>query len=476
MSVEYRLAPEHPLPAAYDDSWAGLQWVANHSDGQGPEAWINDHADLSRIILAGESAGANLAHYVAVQAGLTPLPGVHITRLLIVHPYFGNEQLDKFYKYLSPTSSGSSDDPKLNPEADPNLVKLKGDRVLVCVAERDFLKSRGDAYYETMKKCGWGGEVEYYESKDEEHCFHFFNPKSENIAPLIKRMGLWGVLITSKISPTCLFWLNSHPILELYGMVAKGESKMNLLRPMGEELTLLDDQRREWEDKISQLNAQISDYEARERELPLVQEVDANVKELHQTIAGLNNHQLSLRASFRKLKEKTGEMDEEISKAEFDLVQSVQENASLRSKIVQSPDKLQVNSAKSIEKDYKTLKAKLSDDGVLDKSLDAKLVERQAKAQQLDELRKILEKEGNVKSERLQKNLIMLSWRWNQRGVIWKQGKGVESVVSEVDAITSKTNLVKESGAAKVQELVHKCEEVVEQFQQYKNSMELLLQ
>ncbi|KAF2321239.1 hypothetical protein GH714_036108 [Hevea brasiliensis] len=188
MSVEYRLAPEHPLPAAYDDSWAGLQWVANHSDGQGPEAWINDHADLSRIILAGESAGANLAHYVAVQAGLTPLPGVHITRLLIVHPYFGNEQIDKFYKYLSPTSSGSSDDPKLNPEADPNLVKLKGDRVLVCVAERDFLKSRGDAYYETMKKCGWGGEVEYYESKDEEHCFHFFNPKSENIAPLIKRM------------------------------------------------------------------------------------------------------------------------------------------------------------------------------------------------------------------------------------------------------------------------------------------------
>lgn len=62
-----------------------------------------------------------------------------------------------------------------------------------------------------------------------------------------------------------------------------------------------------------QLNAQISDYnEARERELPLVQEVDTSVKELHQTIAGLNNHQLSLRASFRKLKEKTGEMDEEV--------------------------------------------------------------------------------------------------------------------------------------------------------------------
>ncbi|KAL4600651.1 hypothetical protein ACB092_11G213300 [Castanea dentata] len=50
---------------------------------------------------------------------------------------------------------------------------------------------------------------------------------------------------------------------------------------------------------------------------------------------------MSMRASYRKLKEKAGEMDEKISNAEFVLVQSVQENANLRSKIVQSPDKLQ---------------------------------------------------------------------------------------------------------------------------------------
>ncbi|KDP25934.1 hypothetical protein JCGZ_22839 [Jatropha curcas] len=188
MSVEYRLAPEHKLPIAYDDSWAGFQWVASHSNGKGPEPWINEHADLDRVILAGESAGANLAHYIAVQAGATGLAGVKITRLLIVHPYFGCKEPDKFYQYMCPTSSGTEDDPKLNPKSDPNLMKLKCDKVLVCVAEKDFLKSRGEDYYETMKKCEWGGTVEFYETKEEEHCFHFFNPKSKNIEILMKRM------------------------------------------------------------------------------------------------------------------------------------------------------------------------------------------------------------------------------------------------------------------------------------------------
>lgn len=45
-----------------------------------------------------------------------------------------------------------------------------------------------------------------------------------------------------------------------------------------------------------------------------------------------------------------------------------------------------VNSAKSIEKDYKSLKARLNDDVVLDKSLEAKLIERQGKGRFLFEL------------------------------------------------------------------------------------------
>lgn len=50
----------------------------------------------------------------------------------------------------------------------------------------------------------------------------------------------------------------------------------------------------------------------RERELPLVQEVDAKVKELRQTIQDLNKHQVSLRTTLNKLKEKTGALDEKV--------------------------------------------------------------------------------------------------------------------------------------------------------------------
>lgn len=309
------------------------------------------------------------------------------------------------------------------------------------------------------------------------------------------------------------------------------ETKMNLLRPIVEELALLDDQRKEWEAKISQLNAEIAGYsEARERELPLVQEVESKVKELREMIAGLNSNQMSLRTSFRNLKEKTGQMDEKISKAEFDLVQSVQENANLRSKIVQSPDKLQraleekklardeaknaersaiqsfqektatvevyskalkkmskhfalmqaiheqVNSAKSVEKECKGLKAKLSDDVVLDKSLEAKLIEWEGKVGQLEEHKRQLQKERDLKFEESTKHLNSVkSEVLSKRCELEARQKKVEDVVAEVDSITIKTSMVRESGAAKVQQLISKCEEIVKQFQQNSSSIGLLL-
>ncbi|KAJ4716352.1 Alpha/beta hydrolase-3 [Melia azedarach] len=188
ITIDYRLAPEHLLPTAHLDSWTGLQWVASHSNGQGPEPWINERADFGRVLLAGESAGANIAHYVAVQAGVNGLAGLNITGTLIVHPYFGRQEPDKLYEYMCPTSSGFEKDPILNPAADPNLKSLKSSRIFVCVAEKDSLRNRGVYYYETMKKSEWQGNVEFYETLGEDHCFHMFTPHSENVGPLMKKL------------------------------------------------------------------------------------------------------------------------------------------------------------------------------------------------------------------------------------------------------------------------------------------------
>ncbi|KAK1401129.1 putative carboxylesterase 12 [Heracleum sosnowskyi] len=199
VSVDYRRAPEHPLPIAYEDSWEAVKWAASHSSKNGQEPWLNDYADFQSVFFAGDSAGANISHNLALRVGLENPDGFNLDGIVLVHPYFwgkeavGGEPVepesrafaDTMWLYTCPGSNGP-DDPLINPGSDPRISSLGCKKVLIFVAEQDFLKHRGVYYKELLEKSGYGGKIEIVETKNENHIFHLFNPTTDNAASLVK--------------------------------------------------------------------------------------------------------------------------------------------------------------------------------------------------------------------------------------------------------------------------------------------------
>jgi len=75
ISVDYRLAPEHPFPAAYDDCVAAYSWIVEHA--------VELSVDRDRLAVGGDSAGGNLAAAVALVAARRGLP---LAFQLLVYP------------------------------------------------------------------------------------------------------------------------------------------------------------------------------------------------------------------------------------------------------------------------------------------------------------------------------------------------------------------------------------------------------
>ncbi|KAK9742250.1 hypothetical protein RND81_03G158800 [Saponaria officinalis] len=191
LSVNYRLAPENRLPIAYLDGYDSLKWLI---ENQNSDPWLKQ-GDLSRVFLSGDSAGANIAHNVAINVIKNELSGIKITGLLLTHPFFGSEN-----RTIQEMENENGNEVKMNdmfwklsiPEGltrdyfGCNFENNEVDEgewgrfpsVMVFVAGLDFLMERGVMYVEYLRKKNVK-DVKLVEAKDEGHIFHIYNPQCE---------------------------------------------------------------------------------------------------------------------------------------------------------------------------------------------------------------------------------------------------------------------------------------------------------
>lgn len=91
VAPDYRLAPEHRLPAAMDDALTSLKWLQAQAVSGIPDKWLRDQADFDRVYIIGDSSGGNMAHHLAIQLGpgSPELAPVRVRGYVLMAPFFG---------------------------------------------------------------------------------------------------------------------------------------------------------------------------------------------------------------------------------------------------------------------------------------------------------------------------------------------------------------------------------------------------
>jgi acetyl esterase len=174
LSVDYRLAPEHVFPAAVDDAYDALAWAAGTL------------ADGRPLVVAGDSAGGNLAAVCALRARDTGGPSLTLQLLVYpvtdhdldrksYHQYDGTElilnrrDMAWFWEHYAPDPAA-----RANPYASPlRATDLSGlPPAYIVTAEHDPLRDEVFAYADRLRAAGVPVEHRHY--AEEIHAFFTF--------------------------------------------------------------------------------------------------------------------------------------------------------------------------------------------------------------------------------------------------------------------------------------------------------------
>jgi acetyl esterase/lipase len=170
VSIDYRLAPEHPYPAAIDDAWAATQWVASHGDDL--------DADASRLAVAGDSAGGTISAVITQRARDTGGPPIRFQLLWYPStmwdpslPSFtenadaailDRDSIAAFSRYYAGEVDLSNPPPGMAPGRAENLAGLPP--AYIAVAGHDPLRDDGIRYGELLAAADVPVEVDNAET------------------------------------------------------------------------------------------------------------------------------------------------------------------------------------------------------------------------------------------------------------------------------------------------------------------------